>query len=209
MLEKLDARVLGGDILGAGGGCGVGCERLKAEKFDVGVESCFAGPGAGAGAAEGLGGEAGAADMLKRSSIPAVLVAGGLFVGEAAEEEEKSPQSPALPPKLSFRGTGWEGGEVGFGAVAGLMSKKEPPLRGAGGLEVEVWRVWPVGEVRLEKGEGFAWTCCGGEAKDNEPKASFMPPNDEVVGWGRMGGEVIGGDCIPPNAFMLDCIDCC
>ena len=87
---------------GAGfGGCGVGWERLKAEKLAAEM---------GAGAAEGFGGGAGGCAetgdaMSKRP--PMLLVAGGgdlaAATGGEAAADEKSPQSP---PKLSLRGAG-------------------------------------------------------------------------------------------------------
>lgn len=146
--------------------------------------------------------------MSNRSPM-LLLVAGGLFMpvggggGEAAEE--KSPQSL---PKLSLRGAGagCEGGDIGLLGCAGFMSKKEPPLKA--GLDVdEACRECPVGEVRPAKGDGLA-CCAGGDwLKDSELKASFIPPKDCAFDCGCWVGDVSGGDCMPPNAFILDC--CC
>lgn len=83
------------------------------------------------------------------------------------------------------------------------MSKKEPPL--IAGLAVEdACRECPVGDVRPANGDGLA-CCAGGDCpNESEPKASFMPPNDWALD-GCCEGEVSGGDCIPPNAFIFDC----
>ena len=93
--------------------------------------------------------------------------------GEAADEK-----SPKSPPKLSLRGadtTGCVGGEACFNGGAGLESKNDPPLS-AGFEMLDGCLVLPVGDVRLENGDGLVCVC-GGELKDRELKASFMPPN--------------------------------
>lgn len=82
------------------------------------------------------------------------------------------------------------------------MSKKEPPLRED--LVAEDWRVWPVGDVRLAKGEGFVAGCCG-EVKERELNASFMPPNCELGCC--CAGDVRGGEDMPDmpaNALIFD-----
>lgn len=186
----------------------MGCERLKAEKF----ADCM-----GAGAAAGLGGGAGAGaetGELMSKRPPILLVAGGGAFAEAgggeAAADEKSPQSP---PKLSFRGAGagfaagCMGGDMTFEGGAGFASKKDPPL--SAGLAVEDGcRVWPVGDVRPEKGDGLT-CCCGGDwPNESEPNASFIPPN-ELAFEGCWVGDVSGGDCMPPKAPMFDCGCCC
>ena len=85
-----------------------------------------------------------------------LVFTGGLFaevIGGGDAAEEKSPKSP---PKDSFRGAvkGWDGGEACLGGGGGFASKKEPPL--SADFEADGCLVWPVGEVRFAKGEGFA-----------------------------------------------------
>ena len=141
------------------------------------------------------------AEKSNRSPIILVVAGGGLFgevVGDVAEEN-----APKSPPKDSFLGAeiGCDGGDVGFGGAAGFVSKKDPPL--SDDFEAGGCRVWPVGEVRFENGDGLVCACCAGGLKERELKASFMPPNDCEGGC----AGIPGGACEPPNERMFE-FDC-
>lgn len=87
------------------------------------------------------------------------------------------------------------------------MSKKEPPL--SADFAFEGCLALLVGGAKLENADGCAWVGCWGEEKDRELNASFIPPKEDVLDGCCIDGEVRGGDCMPANAFMLDCGCCC
>lgn len=159
---------------GAGAGLeGAGLVRLKA---DAEVEVA------------GLGGSG--AVKSKRSPMPELAAGGGDFAdtGAGAGADVKSPKSPK---PLDMRAAcGLAAGAAGCFGGAGLVSKKLPPLR-------ELVRA--VGEVRFENGAGFDGCCwaVGEGPKLNPPKASAMPPNEDV----EAAGNVTGGEANPPKAF--------
>ena len=156
--------------------------------------------------------DVGAEDMLMSNRSPIPLpetVEGVLIVDWAGIGAAKPPaKSPKSLPKLSFRAAGivCEAVCAGLGGGAGLLSKKLPPL--SADLFSDGCLAWPVGGVNPAKGADLTGCACGGEEKDSEPKASPIPPSACALDCDCIG-DVVVGDCIPPNALMLEAAACC
>lgn len=163
----------------AGFGSGAGLERLKAEA-EVEVAD-FEGAGA---------------PISNKSPMPELAGIGDLVgIGAGDGADVKSPKSPNPLDTRACCGLG-AGAAEGLGGGVGLASKKLPPLR-------ELLR--DAGEVKFENAEGLGCCCCCcwgavGPPKFNPPKASAMPPNEDV----EAAGDCIGGEAKPPKAFEDD-----